>query len=177
MAKKKKIVKRVIFRDAGGKFLPQSERFTKKVAMVQVVRHGSFITLAKKPLSSNDLAQVLSQTEFESLKEALKLVKVYRSSKKYKAWDIAEQIDKTKKLRRKDLKFTLVVNDGGRQKSFSFYHQIKRNSKSSYQLFRRLNQEIGLEGMFLYDKIHGKLMADRTGKKVSLVEVIVQEVV
>lgn len=176
MAKKPKSL--VVFRDAFGRFLPQAERFTKKVAMVQAVRQGQYRTLSDRPLKSKDLAQVLSQREYESLREATEVVKEFTSNKKYKAWDIAEQIDKTKGLRRQDLKMTVVVEDGGRQKRFSFYHQIKKNSKSSYQIFRRINQEIGLERMFLYDKTPGgKLLPDRTGTKVKLVGIKVEKVV
>ena len=168
---------KVVFRDAKGKFMPQASRFDKHVAMVQAVRNGYYTILAERGLGAKDLAQVLSQREFESLKEATVPVKLYTSGKKYKAWDIAEQIDKTKKIRRQDLKLTVMVDDGGRKKAFTFYHQIKRNSPSSYQLFRRINQEIGLEGMFLYDRVGGKLMSDRTGKKVKLLGIQVDKVI
>ena len=175
---KKKTKQRVIFRDSSGKFLPQAERFTKKVAMIQVVRNKRYVTVAEESLASKDLTQVLSQREYESLSEATTLVKDFTSGKKYKAWDIASQIDETKGIRRQDLKVTIVVNDGGRQKSFSFYHQVKRNTASSYQLFRRINQEIGLERMFLYDKTPGgRLLPDRTGKQVKLVKVRLEKVV
>jgi hypothetical protein len=167
---------RVTFRDAAGKFLPATERYSGKVAMVQVKRNKQWITLANRELPPDDLVQVLNQREFESLPEALVDVKDYKSKSKYKAWDISEQIDRTKRLRRKNLKFTVTIMDGTRRKSIAFYHNIKRNSASSYALFRRINQEIGLEGMFLYDKIGGKLIADRTGKKVSLVGIKVQEI-
>jgi hypothetical protein len=168
---------RVIFRDKDGRFIPQSDRYTKRVAKIQVVRNRKVRDIASGPLSSKDLAQVLSQREFESLTEATKLVKTFSSKKKYKAWDIASQIDKTKGLRRQNLKLTVMVNDGGRQKKFTFYHNIKRNSKSNYQIFRRINQEIGLEGMFLYDRVGGKFLSDRTGKKVSLLGIKVEKVV
>jgi hypothetical protein len=168
---------KVIFRDGLGRFLPQAKRFTKDVAMIQAVRNGRYIKLADRPLQSKDLTQILSRTEYESLHEALESVKNYTSKKKYKAWDIAEQIDKTKGIRRKDMKFTIEVDDGGRKKSFSFYHQIKKNSTSSYQLFRRINQELGLERMFLYDKVGGKLLPDRTGKKVTLIGIRMEKVV
>jgi len=174
---KKKSQSKVVFRDSLGRFLAQAKRFTKDVAMVQAVRNGRYIKLADKPLQSKDLTQVLSRSEYESLHEATEQVKYFKSGKKYKAWDIAEQIDKTKKIRRQDLKFTIEVDDSGRKKSFSFYHQIKKNSKSSYQIFRRINQEIGLERMFLYDTVGGKMLPDRTGKKVTLTGVKVEKVV
>jgi hypothetical protein len=168
---------RVIFRDARGKFLPQADRYTPKVAMVQAVRNKYYTILAERGLPAKDLIEVLSQREFESLKEATKLVKDYSSKSKYKAWDIAEQIDKTKGIRRQDIKLTVSINDGGKLKQFSFYHQIKRNTSGSYNLFRRINQEIGLEGMFLYDQANGKMLADRTGKKVKLVGIKVEKIV
>ena len=174
---KKKSKSRVIFRDGLGRFLPQSERFTKKVAMIQAVRNKVYVVLATQPLPSKDLTQVLSQREYESLHEATVLVKDYKSNKKYKAWDIAGQIDKTKGLRRQDLKLTVTVNDGGKIKAFSFYHQIKKNGASNYQIFRRVNQELGLERMFLYDTVGGRLLPDRTGRKVTLQGIKVEKVV
>ena len=177
MAKNLKPVK-VIFRDKSGKFLPQEERFDEdKVGMVQVVRNGIYTILAENALKPKDLVQVLSQREYESLKEATVHVKTYTSKSKYKAWDIAGQIDKTKKIRRQQIKLTVTIMDGKQQKQFSFYHQIKRNSASSYSLFRRINEELGWEGVFLYDRIHGKMMADRKGKKVSLKSIRVDKVI
>lgn len=167
---------KVVFRDERGRFMPHAKRFDKHIAMVQAVRNGYYTILAERGLGARDLAQVLSQREFESLGEATVPVKLFTSGKKYRAWDIAEQIDKTKKIRRQDLKFTVMIDDGGRKKAFTFYHQIKRNSKSSYQLFRRINQEIGLEGMFLYDRVGGKIMSDRTGKQVKLLGIQVEKI-
>ena len=149
--------------------------------MIQVVRRhfGDMIwhDLAERMLPPDFLAQVLTQPEFESLPEALEKVKDYASSKKYKAWDISEQIDVTKRIRRKDLKFTVELLDGRRKKTVTFYHKIKRNTSSSYSIFRRINQEIGLEGYFLYDRVAGKVLADRTGKQVHLVGIKVEEII
>lgn len=169
---------RVIFRDKSGKFMRGEDRYKPEVAMVQVVRRGAYITVAERGLPPEGLADLLNQREFESLPEALIQKGFYKSGKKYKAWDIAEQIDKTKGIRRKQMKYTVVVQDGTQRKSFSFYHHIKRNSQSSYALFRRINQELGLEGYFLYNKTPGgKLMADRTGKQVKLLGINAEEII
>jgi hypothetical protein len=174
---------RVVFRDKIGRFLARSERYKpEKVGMIQAIRpsFGELVwfTLAERAMSPEDLPNVLSQPEFESLPEALVDIKEYSSKKKYKAWDIAEQIDLTKRVRRKDLKFTVSLMAGRRKKTVTFYHKIKRNTKSSYALFRRINQEIGLEGYFLYDRTpSGKVLADRTGRQVHLLGIKVEEVI
>ena len=168
---------RVVFRDAKGRFLKVAERYVADVKMVQVVRHREYITVAERRLKPDELVNVLNQREFESLPEALVDFKTYTSKSKYKAWDIARQIDETKRVRRKNLKYTVTIKDGTQLRKVSFYHNVKRNSESSYGIFRRINQEIGLEGMFLYDRVGGKILADRTGKQVSLINIKVEEVV
>jgi len=146
--------------------------------MIQVVRRKEYIIVAERPLPPESLADVLSQPEFESLPEALKFRKLFESRKKYKAWDIADQIDQTKAVRRKNLKFTIVLQDGRQKREVQFYHQIKRNAQSSYSIFRRINEEIGLEGYYLYNKTPGgKILADRTGRQVHLVGIKMEEVV
>lgn len=167
---------RVVIRNKLGQFMPLAKRYEADVAMIQVVRHKRYTTVAERPLPPQDLANVLSQPEFESLPEAVKPIKSYTSGKKYKAWDIAEQIDATRGLRRKDLKLTVRVMDGDRQRKVVIYHKIKRNTKSSYALFRRINQELGLEGFYIYNRVGQKILADRTGKQVHLLEIEVERV-
>ena len=167
---------RVIFRDSKGHFLPHSHRYLPEVALVQAWRHGRYVTLAERPLPPSDLANVLSRPEFEDLKEATVPLRDYTSKSKYKAWDIAEQIDRTKGLRRKDLKMIVTIKDGNRQKKLTIYHRIKRNTSSSYRLFQRINEELGFAKMFLYNTVNGKHLSDRKGKKVSLVKIELQEV-
>ena len=168
---------KVVFRNKKGQFIPARDRYTADVAMVQVVRRREYIIVAERRLKPDELVNVLNQREFETLPEALVEMKTYTSRSKYKAWDIAEQVDKTPRVRRKNLKYTLTMLDGNRRREISFYHNIKRNTQSSYSLFRRINQEIGLEGMFLYDRVGGKMLADRRGKQVKLVNIKVEEVV
>lgn len=168
----------IIFRDKMGRFLPYADRYKPSVAMIQARRgrDKEYVVLAERSLSPEDLPQVLNQREFELLPEALVGFKTFTSDKKYKAWDIAEQIDRTKSVRRKDLKYTVTIDDGGRQKKVSFYHRIKANSPSSYSIFRRINQEIGMEGFYLYKQAGGKMVADRKGKQVKLVNIHVEKV-
>lgn len=168
---------RIVFRDKRGRFLPQTDRYEPEVSMIQVQRKGEWITLAERSLPPDELATVLNQREFESLPEALSEVDTYTSTSKYKAWDIAEQIDKTKGIRRKDLKYTITLQDGKRRRQISFYHRVKRNTSGSYGIFQRINQEIGLEGLFLYDRAGGKILADRKGRKVRLVNIKVEQVI
>lgn len=166
----------VIFRSEDGRFMKHAHRYRPEVAMVQAWRAGRYVDLSYEAVPAKQLADILSHREFETLKEATDPIDEYKSSKKYKAWDIAEQIDRTKGLRRKDMKLTVVVEDKGRRREVAIYHKIKRNTASSYRIFQRINEELGFMGMFLYDRAGGKLLADRKGRKVKLVKVIVEEV-
>ena len=169
---------RVVIRDKLGRFMKLTDRYTPRVAKIQVVRNREYLTVSERALTPKDLANVLNHREFESLPEALVDKKTYTSSKKYKVWDIADQVDRTKGVRRKQLKFTVTVQDGQRVKHVTFYHNIKRNTASSYAIFRRINQELGLEGMFLYDKTpDGHKIGDRTGRQVKLVSIKLQEII
>jgi len=167
---------RVIFRDQRGRFLSATHRYSKELGSVQIFRGGEYVTVIEEPTSPDELINLMSRPEFESLPEATVPFEYYESSKKYKAWDIAEQIDKTKRVRRKDLKFTIELQDGHRLRKISFYHKLKRNNPSSVEIWSRINQEIGLEGMFLYDKVGSKVLADRTGRQVTLKGIEVEEV-
>jgi len=168
---------RVVFRDERGRFLNGADRYQPKVAMIQVVRNQQYLVVSERMLPPEDLVNVLNHREFESLPEAL-IPKAYvKSTSKYKAWDVAEQIDRLKGVRRKQLKFTVQLQDGRRKREVVFYHKIKRNQKSSYHIFRRINQEIGLEGFYLYNRVGGKMLADRTGKQVKLLGIKVEEII
>lgn len=167
---------RVVFRDKLGRFTSGTKRYTPQIGTIQVVRNRRWITISKRSLPATDLANLLSHREFETLPEALRRKALLTSKAKYKAWDIAEKIDKLKGIRRKDMKYTITIQDGKRLKKISFYHRIKRNTKSSYALFQRINQEIGLEGFYLYKTAGGKHLADRKGRQVHLVNIEVEEV-
>lgn len=154
------------------------DRYKPDVHQIQVVRNRRYLTVSERPLPPEDLANLLSQREFESLPEALIDKGTYTSRSKYKAWDIASQIDKSKGVRRKDLKYTVVIQDGRQRREISFYHKIKRNSASSYTLFQRINQEIGLEGFYIYRELSGgKVLSDRKGKQVKLIGIKVEEII
>lgn len=177
MPKKRPAPKRVIYRDAKGRFVAGRERYSKKVKMVQAVRGGELVVIAKRPLTPKMLADLLNQREFEAQPEAIRKLKDYTPKGKYQAWDLAEQIDKTRGVRRKTLKITMDLDDGGRKRTIEFYHTIKRTKTSSYQIFRRINQEVGIEGFFLYDKVGSKIIADRKGKQVKIIGMTVNEVI
>lgn len=173
---------KIMFKDEYGRFVSDKDRYTKAV-MVQARRKGYTFDLIDTrvmegvKITPQTLINVLNRDEFESLSEALVPFKEYRSKKKYAAWDVAEQVDKTKGIRRQTLKYTVEVKDGKRTRFVSFYHRVNRNSSASYQIFRRINQELGLESMFLYDRVGSKILADRTGKKVTLGKVKVEKII
>lgn len=166
----------VIFRDDRGRFLPYAKRYQKGVALIQAKRGGRYVDVGQGTLAPDRLVDVLSRREFEALPEATIHLKTFSSKKKYKAWDISEQIDKTKGIRRKELKFTVTVQDGKRRRQITVYHKIKRNAKASYAVFRRINDEMGFEKLYFYKTAGGKILADRRGKKVTLVKVDMEQV-
>jgi len=172
-----KMSRRIILRDSKGRFLPASERYKGKVKTVQVKRRDKYVTVVEQgKVTPETLAEVTTREEFESLSEALGRRFHFETKRKYRAWHISEQIDKTKGLRRKLLKITLNLRDGKRLRPVAFYHEITANQKRSYQLFQRINNAVGMEGAYLYDRIGGKIIADRKGKKMTLESVDVQEV-
>lgn len=173
----KKRQRRVIFRDKQGRFVAAKDRYQPVVKSVQAFRGGEYVTIIARTPTPKSLVDLLNHREFETLPEALVKIKDYTPKSKYAAWNIAEQIDKTKRVRRKNLKITLKVMDGKRLKIIEFYHQIKRNAESSYSIFRRINAEIGIEGFHLYNEVNGKHIADRKGKQVRLVNVTVEEII
>lgn len=176
MAKRKPA--RIFFRDVQGRFLPERQRYSGKVKSVQAKRGGEYVTIIKdRTPTPTMLADLLNQREFEQLPEALVKIKDYKPKGKYSAWDVAEQIDKTKRVRRKNLKVTMQIMDGNRLKTIEFYHHIKSNQPSSYSIFRRINAEIGIEGFNLYSVVRGKHIADRKGKEVKLIGVTVEEII
>jgi hypothetical protein len=95
---------------------------------------------------------------------------------KYQVWDLANKLDSMKGIRRKLLKIDVMVEDGKRLKVMPMYHIIKSNKKSSYHIFRRINDLLGANNMFTYDRIGSKLLADRRGKKVRIKGIRISEV-
>lgn len=176
------MAKRIIFRDARGRFVKYEDRYKAKVKSVQLFRRDEegekrYITVAKGgQMTPTRLATITTRTEFESLPEARGKAREFTSNKKYKAWDIAEQIDSTKGMRRHLLRITINLRDGKRLKPVTMYHIIKGNKKLSYQLFSRINDAIGAAGMNLYTRVGGRILPDRKGKTVKLESVTVEKV-
>lgn len=178
---------RVIYRDEKGRFVRYRDRYRQgefrdrkgrkiKIALVQAKRGDQYVDVGERALPPDVLVNVLSQREFESLPEATTVLHIFKSSKKYKAWDISEQIDKHKGIRRKEIKLVVTIQDGRRKKEVSVYHRIKSNAPASYSIFRRINDEIGFAGGFLYNTVNGKHLSDRKGKKVKLVSVRLEQI-
>ena len=170
---------RIIFRDERGRFVSATRRYEKGlVRSVGVRRRNRYVEVITGPVTPEKLADVTSRQEFESLPPAFSKMAEYKSTTKYKAWDIAGKIDKTKRIRRKLIRVTMELKSGERKRSVSFYTRINRNQSASYNIFQRMNEALGLENMYLYDKTpSGKLIEGRKGEKVRLTRVIVDEVI
>lgn len=174
----KHVASRVVFRDKSGRFVKEEDRYKRGlVAVVQVKRRGRYVNVFEEgKLTPEALADVTTRQEFEELATSFREIKSYKSSAKYKAWDVAQQIDSTPSIRRKLIKVEMFLSDGARTRVVNFYTKINKNQKASYNLFQRMNEAIGFDNMFLYNKIGRRAIEGRVGRKVSLTKVLVSEV-
>lgn len=174
----KHVASRVIFRDKRGKYVAESDRYKRGlVQTVQVKRRGRYVDVIEDGgLTPERVADVLTRQEFEGLSTSFRELKTYTSRAKYKAWDIAKQIDKTPSIRRKLIKVEMLLSDGQRTRKANFYVKLNRNQQASYTLFQRMNEAVGFDNMYLYNKIGQRVIEGRAGRKVSLVSVTVNEV-
>lgn len=167
----------VRFRGWDGKFVPAEDRFSGKVKAVEAKRRGRWVYLIEDgDVSPKTLAVVLNRREFEDIPAAYDVIGEFKPHSKYQAWNVAEQIDNTRGVRRKLLRVKVVVDVGGKKKQVQFYQKINKNQKSSFRIFQRINETLGAEGLYTYKTINGKMITERKGKKVTIDKVIVEEV-
>ena len=169
----------VRFRGTNGRFVRGEDRFTKQVKSVDVFRRGRWVTVIDESgFTPKDLAQVLNRKEFEEIPAAYEPIQEYKPRSKYQAWNIAEQIDKTRGVRRKLLRVKVVVRVGKKKKTLQFYQKINKNQKSSARIYHRINEALGAEGFYTY-KGHpaGGIIGERKGKKVAIIKVTVEQVI
>lgn len=172
----KRTQQRVLLFDAKGRFLSDRDRYTSRLARVMIKRGGRYVTVAKDSQTPSTLASVLSRTEFDSLAEAVSPIRTFKTRKKYAAWDLASQIDKIKGIRRKLLKFDIVVRDGDRKRVVSFYNVVKSNRERNFQIWKRINEALGASGYYTYDRVGSKILADRKGKKIKIESIALSQV-
>ena len=180
---KKSEYKPVVFRDEYGRLVSPEDRY-KLADSVWVWRggpkKGKYVPVVegKKNIKPDVLVDVLYQPEFESLPPAYGQERSYKpKTNKYTVWNLAEQLDKTKGIRRKMLKVDVDVMDGKRLRRVSLITRIKRSGKASYQVFRSLTRALGAKGLFEYDRIGSKILTDRRGRKVSVKGMKVSEMI
>lgn len=167
----------VRFRGYDGRFLPAEDRLKKTVKTVEAFRRGRWVTLIDSGnVTQKDLAVVLNRKEFEEIPAAYEEIGKFTPRSKFQAWNIAEQIDKTKGVRRKLLRINLVIQDGKKKSMIRFYQKINKNQKSSARIYHRINEALGAEGLYTYKMIGGKAITNRKGKKVKIVGVSVEQV-
>jgi len=177
--KPKKSTKRVLFFDSKGKFVSPKARYDGGIARVMVSRGRRYVEVYKKAkadLTPAQLANVTTRQEFESLPESYIFLGEIKTKSKYQVWDLANKLDAMKGVRRKLLKIDVMVQDGKRLKIIPMYHIIKANKKSSYHLFRRINDLLGANNYYTYDRVGSKLLSDRRGKKISIKGLRISEV-
>lgn len=172
----------LLFKGYDGRFIKHSERYTDKVASAWAYRSGRYVDLfhpeyTGKLIKPEDLMIVLRRDEFERLPEAVRPIASFKPKSRYQVWNLSEQIDKTKGMRRKLIKLTIRVRDGRRLRKVTMYTKVKGNQKRSYQIFKQVNDALGAEGFFTYDRVGTKLLADRRGKKISIEGIDVEEVI
>lgn len=171
----------VRFRGKDGRFIPAEERYTKGVA-VEAFRRGRWVYLIeeKKPgkrISPKDLVNVLNRTEFENIAPAYDPIKSIKPRSKYQAWNVAQQIDKTRGVRRKLLRIKLTIQVGTRKKQVQFYQKINKYKKSSAIIYHRINEVLGAEGYYTYKSVNGRFVTDRKGRKVKILKAEVEQVI
>jgi hypothetical protein len=157
----------IVFKDAKGRYVAKERRYTTDVATVWAKRKGMWVMISDEPIGPEDLVQLVSMDEFDSLPPALKPVATVKRDNrmKYVAWNLAKRIDKTKGIRRKLIKYTLNIRDGVALRKIPFFHTIRKNGKASWQIFERINETISAEGMATYKTLKGEAIPDRKGKK------------
>lgn len=172
----------VRFRGKDGKFVPAEERYS-KAKSVEAFRRGRWVYLIEDgDVTPKTLAVVLNRKEFEAIPAAFEEIGEYtprrgKAHKGHEAWDIAEQIDKTKGVRRKLLRVKITVDVGkGKKKQVQFYQKINKNQKSSARIYHRINEALGAEGHYTYKTYKGKLIQGRQGTKVKITKVTVEGV-
>lgn len=168
--KDKRKGRRVIFRDARGRFVKESERYQKAVSVQRLFR-GKYVTVTegKRRLTPKRLAELINQDEFEALPANYSdAVNIETKARKYTAWDLANRLEKTRGLRGKVLRVTMVLQDGSRTRRVTFFRKMKQRGAAAYGFFRQMNEAIGNEKMYLYNRIMSKLFPDRRGKQVNL---------
>jgi CRISPR/Cas system-associated protein endoribonuclease Cas2 len=170
----------VRFRGKDGRFVPAEERFTQAVS-VEAYRRGRWVYLIEEKkagkINPKDLAIVLNRKEFENIAPAFDPIKTVKPRSKYQAWNIAEQIDKTRGVRRKLLRVKLTIQVGTKKKQVQFYQKINKNQKSSARIYHRINEVLGAEGYYTYKSVNGRLVTERKGKKVKILKAEVEQVI
>ena len=165
------IVKGVLrFRDELGRFVAQAERYQKAITVERKVgRRWHKITEGHRVITPARLANLVPRTEFEGLAPNYgHPVEIKPTAKKFTAWDVAQQANKTRGLRGHVVKVTMNLRDGDRLRKITFYRRVKRRGDITYGFFQQMNKVIGNEKLFLYDRVGSKLIADRKGKQVHL---------
>lgn len=169
--KDKRKGRKVLFRDASGRFVRAAERYQKAVTVQRLFR-GKYVTVTegKTRITPKRLVNLLTQDEFESLPANYSSEKMIQTTaKKYTAWDLANKLERERGVRGKVLRVTMMVKDGERMRRITFFRKMKRKGKAAYGFFRQMNEAIGNERMYLYNRISSKLFPDRKGKQVNLI--------
>jgi hypothetical protein len=174
---KLKAGRRVIFRDAKGRFVPESERY-QRATSVQRLYRGSWVTITEggKRITPRRLAQLLPRDEFEMLAPNYSDPVSFRpAARKYTAWDVAGQISRARGVRGTVLRVELHLRDGRRLRKITFYRRTRRKGSLHIPVFLAINEAIGNNKMNLYNRIGSKLFPDRKGRTVRLVQVLVSK--
>lgn len=168
--KDKRRGRKVIFRDIHGRFVKESERYQKAVSVQRLFRgHYVTVTEGREKITPKRLVELLPQNEFESLPANYSDEKFLKTTaKKYTAWDLANKLEHVRGLRGKVLKIEMQLMDGDRLRRVTFYRKMRKRGKTAYGFFRQMNEAIGNEKMFLYNRVQSKLFPDRRGRQVNL---------
>ncbi len=164
--------KKLIFLNSKGKFVKESERYQKATRVLRKYRRKWVeIYHRDEPISPKTLANLVPRDEFESLAANYgNPVGITTKAKKYVAWSLANRLDKNevRGLRGHTAKVSMKVRDGKRQRTITFYHRFRRKGSYAYSVFKAMNQALGSEGLYFYNRLGSKLLPDRVGRKIHL---------
>lgn len=160
--------KRLIFRDALGRFLKGTDRYTKKVKSVSAVRGGKYVKIIDNgDVTPKKLVDLVTREEFEALPAAYGDDFTFKAPKgKYKAWALAEQIVKTRGVKGKQLKITLEFSHGRQKRNLTLYFQPKKSAtaiQNQTALWSTMTRALGMENASEYTKVGSRFLEDRRG--------------
>lgn len=169
-----------MFLGPNGRMVPESRRYQDASRVLRLFR-GKWHEIindgkVKGKITPKRLVDLVPRHEFEALAaNYTDPVTLSPRSKVFRAWELANRLGSVRGIRGHTVRITLRVQDGKRIRLVSFFRKVKPKGDFSYGFFKQMNNAIGMEGGYLYNRIEGKLLRDRIGRKMHLISMDVQK--